>query len=87
MGTKKKTDTKKTEKRTVAVAVDAVLANWRSLNEFMAACTEDEAAEVLQAEKDGAKRLNFLLRCHSRMNVLRGRREVEELRAVGVLCK
>jgi hypothetical protein len=41
--------------------------------------TEAELLSLLEAEKTGRKRSQYLLRLHSRYNVLRGQRERKDL--------
>lgn len=68
-------------------AIEKALLNWRELNDFLKEATEEQTKKALEAERAGAKRLNFLLRCHSRLNLLRGRREVAELRKIGLMAR
>jgi len=52
---------------------------WRELNHVLAAKTEDEVLQMLQAEKLGDRRVVVLERLHQRYNVLRVSRERMEL--------
>ena len=64
--------------------ITEVLSDWPTLLGFMRTCSEDEAAALLKAEKEGACRRTMLLRIHQRYNVMRGRREREELGKLGM---
>ena len=64
--------------------ITEVLGDWLTLLGFMRTCSEDEAAALLKAEKEGACRRTMLLRIHQRYNVMRGRREREELGKLGM---
>jgi hypothetical protein len=55
------------------------LSNWDQCNDFLRACTEKQASELLAKEKKGSRRIQYLLRIHSRINVLRAKRERSEL--------
>lgn len=52
---------------------------WKSLNEFLSAATEDQANALLQRERAGSRRLQFMIRCYGRYNKLRQERERKEL--------
>jgi hypothetical protein len=56
-------------------ALLALLANWNTLNRALMGLGEDEVARLLLWERDGANRLTFALRLHSRLNRLRRERE------------
>lgn len=59
------------------------LKTWRSLNDFLKKCTEEEAYKALQEEMHH-KRPYFALRIYARFNALREQRERADLmRAVG----
>jgi hypothetical protein len=65
--------------------VDEVLSyEWSRFLGFIRTCSEDEAKALLDAERVGACRRVTLMRLHQRFNVLRGRREREELGRVGM---
>ncbi len=53
---------------------------WQELNHLLRGASEELCLKLLQEEKQGRKRERFLLRIHSRLNKLRGRREREELK-------
>jgi hypothetical protein len=53
--------------------------NWRSLNQKLNMLTEDEVLALLEAERQGAKRVTFLERLHQRYTMLRAARERVEL--------
>lgn len=55
---------------------------WAQLNEIVRAATEDQCRDMLMAEMNGLRRRAFLLRIHSRFNLLRAHRERSELDAV-----
>jgi hypothetical protein len=59
------------------------MANWTTCNEFLRDATEDQAAAALKFEQQNKKRLQYLLRIHSRMNKVRAERERAELLSVG----
>lgn len=64
--------------------VKEILGDWLTLIAFIRNATEDEAKELLEAEKQGACRRTMLLRIHQRYNVERGRRERAELAELGM---
>jgi hypothetical protein len=53
--------------------------NWRELNRKLNILTEDEVLALLDAERQGAKRVTFLERLHQRYTMLRAARERVEL--------
>lgn len=53
--------------------------NWRELNRKLNILTEDEVLALLDAERDGARRVTFLERLHQRYTMLRAARERVEL--------
>ena len=53
--------------------------NWRSLNRKLSLLTEAEVLALLEAERQGAKRVTFLERLHQRYTMLRAARERVEL--------
>ncbi len=53
--------------------------NWRSLNQKLNMLTEAEVLALLEAERQGAKRVTFLERLHQRYTMLRAARERVEL--------
>ena len=55
--------------------VDEALKNWASLNAALPNLSETQCWDLLDKEKSGAKRIQFLLRLYGRANKLRGRRE------------
>lgn len=58
---------------------DAALASWLGFNEALRSANEAEAQALLDAERKGARRTQYLLRAHARFNKERGRRERAEL--------
>jgi SpoU rRNA methylase family enzyme len=53
--------------------------NWRELNKKLNILSEDEVLALLEAERQGAKRVTFLERLHQRYTMLRAARERVEL--------
>jgi hypothetical protein len=53
--------------------------NWRELNKKLNMLTEGEVLALLDAERQGAKRVTFLERLHQRYTMLRAARERVEL--------
>ena len=53
--------------------------NWRDLNRKLNMLREDEVLALLEAERQGAKRVTFLERLHQRYTMLRAARERVEL--------
>lgn len=53
--------------------------NWRSLNQKLNMLTEAEVLALLEAERQGARRVTFLERLHQRYTMLRAARERVEL--------
>jgi len=53
--------------------------NWRELNRKLNMLREDEVLALLEAERQGAKRVTFLERLHQRYTMLRAARERVEL--------
>lgn len=53
--------------------------NWRDLNKKLNLLTEQEVLALLEAERQGARRVTFLERLHQRYTMLRAARERVEL--------
>lgn len=53
--------------------------NWRTLNQKLNLLSEDEVLALLEAERQGARRVTFLERLHQRYTMLRAARERVEL--------
>lgn len=53
---------------------------WEILNDRLRSATEEEARSILQEELKGNRRMQFLMRIHSRLNKVRAIRERAELR-------
>jgi len=53
--------------------------NWRELNKNLNMLREDEVLALLEAERQGARRVTFLERLHQRYTMLRAARERVEL--------
>jgi hypothetical protein len=53
--------------------------HWRELNRKLNMLTESEVLALLEAERQGAKRVTFLERLHQRYTMLRAARERVEL--------
>lgn len=63
----------------VAAVMDASAQTWKALNDSLMDMTEQQVLQTLDAERAGQNRYQFLLRIHSRYNVLRAQRERLEL--------
>lgn len=57
----------------------AIELNWSNLNTKLRTASEEECLKMLKHEQTVGKRVNFLLRIHSRFNVLRAARERAEI--------
>lgn len=55
------------------------LENWTNLNLALRSIDEAQAKKLLSKEREGKKRINFLLRIYGRYNRLRSDRERREL--------
>lgn len=55
------------------------LSSWVSMNEALKTLSEKECWSLLEQEKTGQKRAQFMLRIHGRANKLRAERERREL--------
>jgi hypothetical protein len=53
--------------------------HWRELNKKLSLLTEAEVLALLEAERQGAKRVTLLERLHQRYTMLRAARERVEL--------
>ena len=53
--------------------------DWKTLNDRLCSYSEDELKELLEVEKEGARRYSHLKRLHQRYNIVRGARERAEL--------
>lgn len=58
-----------------------ILESWKSLNDNIKDLDEDQVKELLDKEREGKKRTQFLLRLYGRYNTLRTIRERKELLA------
>ena len=58
------------------------LENWQSLNAAITKLGEKECLELIDIESSNRKRLQVLLRIHSRLNKVRAKRERQELRSL-----
>ena len=56
-----------------------VLVNWEACNNFLREASEKQAQALLDLEKAGKRRVQYLLRIHARYNRERARRERSEL--------
>jgi endonuclease III-like uncharacterized protein len=61
---------------------EKILANWEALNQGLKNLKEDDLLYLLQKEKKGKRRLQFLIRIYGSYNKLRTRRERSELAGV-----
>lgn len=55
------------------------LSNWVAMNAALKELSEEKCWKLLQEEKNGQKRAQFMLRIHGRANKLRAERERREL--------
>lgn len=56
--------------------------SWRSLNDKLSSLTEQDLLTMLEAEKQGKKRLTILRRLHQRYCTLRNDRERIEILSI-----
>lgn len=56
--------------------------SWQDLNAAMTKADEADCLSMLKEEKKGKRRLQYMLRIHSRLNKVRADRERLELRAL-----
>ena len=56
-----------------------VLRSWQTLQAFLPSLSEKQCWELLEAERTGQRRFQFMLRLYGRANKLRGKREREDL--------
>lgn len=63
---------------------DEALSTWKSLNEELQKdeMTEEECLRLLNIERKGQRRLQFMLRLFGRYNKLRAERERREIAAI-----
>lgn len=59
--------------------LNAAAKDWRSLNHALHSLTEEQVLTLLEEEKKGRRRPNFLTRLHARYSTLRVTRERQEL--------
>jgi hypothetical protein len=59
--------------------LQAALATWKGFNDYLRGATEEQAKDLLDAERAGPRRTQYLVRAHSRFNKQRGQRERAEL--------
>ena len=52
-----------------------ILRNWQSLQQALPELTEEDCWKLLEIERAGYRRTQFLLRLYGRANKLRGKRE------------
>jgi hypothetical protein len=55
------------------------LSSWVAMNEALKVLSEKDCWKLLEQEKNGRKRAQFMLRIHGRANKLRAERERREL--------
>lgn len=58
---------------------EEALNSWVDLNTALKDATEERAKQLLEAEKAGRRRPQFLLRIHGRLNKVRAERERLEI--------
>ena len=56
-----------------------ILSSWLKLNSFIITADEKACLKLLEEEKQGRQRKQFILRIHSRLNRVRANRERREL--------
>lgn len=61
--------------------MEEAVSSWPAFNDFLREATEEEALRLMELERLGRARLQFLLRAYSRYNAMRARRERRELLA------
>jgi len=54
--------------------------SWRSLTDILATLSEEQVAELLDQELEGAKRWSIVQRLHQRYTILRAARERADLK-------
>lgn len=59
--------------------IAAALLNWKSLNTFLMQASEEQCSDLLDIEKRNRNRESYVGRIHSRITILRYKREREEL--------
>lgn len=59
--------------------VDKALGSWLALNKFLRTAKETQCNILLEFERKGKRRINYMLRIYGRYNVLRSDRERREL--------
>lgn len=65
--------------RTVPTTNLNPLSSWVAMNEALKTISEEECWALLEEEKKGQQRVQFMLRIHGRANKLRAERERREL--------
>jgi len=55
------------------------LATWEGLNTFLRTASEKQAKQLLDMERKGKRRIQYLMRTHARFNRERAQRERTEL--------
>lgn len=58
---------------------EEALKSWKACNDFLREANELAAYELLEMEKSGKRRTQYMLRIHARFNVERSKRERSEL--------
>lgn len=62
-----------------AAEIEAALSNWTALNDALRTASEHRCALLLDRERLGKRRIQYLLRIHARFNKQRADRERREL--------
>lgn len=70
---------KKPKPRKKKPITEPVLKTWIALNNVIRKADEAECLRLLQAERSGRRRQQFMLRIHSRLNRVRRERERREI--------
>lgn len=68
-----------TKKKIKTTASPDLLKNWHDLNAHIKELDEKQAWDLLEQEKNGKRRLGFLMRLYGRFNMMRTERERGEL--------
>ena len=59
--------------------INSALRTWADLNDYMRLANEEQCREILEMEKNGKARKQFIRRIHCRLNKVRAARERAEL--------
>ena len=62
-----------------AIDLREVLSTWRNVIESITKLSEEEAAQAIEFEQNGARRKDIMLRLYGRYSRMRAERELKEL--------